>query len=142
MFANLFQSRLKHMHTHVPQRDSESLDSDTLLPSDPLTASLSLTANAVDRSSRDIRVAVKTLLLSTVVYLGVGLWLAYGARNAAFVTNVDDFCMRHISRYSPVVKNVIRVWAEANQLPPEDQVNMSRFYEMPKPGTSVLTEIP
>ncbi|KAH3908423.1 hypothetical protein HBH56_174820 [Parastagonospora nodorum] len=306
MFANLFQSRLKHMHTHVPQRDSESLDSDTLLPSDPLTASLSLTANAVDRSSRDIRVAVKTLLLSTAVYLGVGLWLAYGARNAAFVTNVDDFCMRHISRYSPVVKNVspgwhdklfngsflhqneyrqpaspetdaawealgvnyrsvvvsldeaeqtglrseqvqisqeygggfpanveglhhlhclnllrktlhwnydyyralgegafvnseyivqvhtthcldilrqvlmcnpdvgvlgqvwwqaededypsafvdfntvhrcrdheaVRVWAEANQLPPEDQVNMSRFYEMPKPGTSVLTEIP
>lgn len=36
----------------------------------------------------------------------------------------------------------VRAWAEANQLPPEDQVNMSRFYEMPKPGASVLTEIP
>ena len=99
MFASLFQSRLKHTHTRVPQRDSESLDSDTLLPSDPSTASLSLKARALDRSSRDIRVAVKTLLLSTAVYLGVGLWLAYGVRNSAVVADVDDFCMHHVSRY-------------------------------------------
>jgi hypothetical protein len=99
MFANLFQNRLKHTHTRVPQRDSESPDSDTLLPSDPSTASISLKASALDRSGRDIRVAVKTLLLSTAVYLGVGLCLAYGARNAAVFTNVDDFCMRHVSRY-------------------------------------------
>jgi hypothetical protein len=36
----------------------------------------------------------------------------------------------------------VRSWAEAHQLPPEEQVNMSRFYEMPKPGALVLTEIP
>lgn len=99
MLANLFQSRLKHTHTRVPQQDSESLDSDTLLPSDPSTASPSLKASALDRSSRDIRVAAKTLLLSTAVYLVVGLWLAYGVRNAAVVTDVDGFCMHHVSRY-------------------------------------------
>lgn len=36
----------------------------------------------------------------------------------------------------------IREWAEVHQLPPEVTVNMSRFYEMPKPGDSVSQEIP
>jgi hypothetical protein len=36
----------------------------------------------------------------------------------------------------------VRAWAEAHQLPPEEEVDMSRFYEMPKPGQTVLPEIP
>jgi hypothetical protein len=107
MFANLFQSRLKHKHTRLPQRDSESVDNETLLPSDPLTASLPLKTIALDRSSRDIRIAVKTLLLSTIVYLGVGLWLAYGIRNAAVVTDADDFCIHHVSRYCKLFERCV-----------------------------------
>jgi hypothetical protein len=34
----------------------------------------------------------------------------------------------------------VRVWAEAHQLPPEEQVDMSRFYKMPEAG--VLDAIP
>ncbi|KAF2655712.1 hypothetical protein K491DRAFT_704461 [Lophiostoma macrostomum CBS 122681] len=36
----------------------------------------------------------------------------------------------------------IRVWAETHQLPPESEVDMRRFYEMPKPGDKVYPEIP
>lgn len=36
----------------------------------------------------------------------------------------------------------IRSWAEANQLPPEKEVDMSRFYEMPKPGDTIYPAIP
>ncbi|EDU46407.1 conserved hypothetical protein [Pyrenophora tritici-repentis Pt-1C-BFP] len=36
----------------------------------------------------------------------------------------------------------IREWAEAHQLPPEATVNMSRFYEKPKPGDFISPEIP
>jgi hypothetical protein len=36
----------------------------------------------------------------------------------------------------------VRAWAEAHQLPLEDKVNMSRFYEMPKPGALLLDAIP
>ncbi|KAF2826438.1 hypothetical protein CC86DRAFT_253831, partial [Ophiobolus disseminans] len=36
----------------------------------------------------------------------------------------------------------VRAWAEVHQLPPEEQVDMARFYEMPKPGDTLLPEIP
>ncbi|KAF2280525.1 uncharacterized protein EI97DRAFT_368898 [Westerdykella ornata] len=36
----------------------------------------------------------------------------------------------------------IRQWAESHQLPPESEVDMSRFYEKPKPGDTVYSEIP
>jgi hypothetical protein len=36
----------------------------------------------------------------------------------------------------------VRAWAEAHQLPPEEEVDMSRFYQMPKAGEPVLAEIP
>lgn len=36
----------------------------------------------------------------------------------------------------------VREWAEAHQLPPETEVNMSGFYEMPKAGDMVFPEIP
>lgn len=99
MFANLLPNRIKHKHTRLPQRDSESHDSDTLLPSDPSAPSLPLKTSALDRSSRDIRVAVKTLVLCSIIYLGAGLWLGLSVRNAAFVPDADDFCMHHVSRY-------------------------------------------
>lgn len=36
----------------------------------------------------------------------------------------------------------IRKWAKAHQLPPEEEVDMSIFYQMPKPGDTVYAEIP
>jgi hypothetical protein len=36
----------------------------------------------------------------------------------------------------------VRAWAEAHQLPPEEEVDMSRFFEMPKPGDTIYAEIP
>lgn len=36
----------------------------------------------------------------------------------------------------------IRMWAEEHQLPPEEDVDMSRFYEQPKPGDTVYPAIP
>jgi hypothetical protein len=36
----------------------------------------------------------------------------------------------------------IRRWAETHQLPPETEVDMSRFYEMPKAGDTIYPEIP
>lgn len=36
----------------------------------------------------------------------------------------------------------IRKWAEEHQLPPESDVDMSIFYEPPKPGDLIYPEIP
>ena len=98
MFIDLLRST-KTKHTRLPQQDSDSLDSEALLSSSPSATSLPLKASFVDQSGRDLKVAVKTLILSSVVYLGVGLWLLLSIRNAAILRSVDDICMDHVSRY-------------------------------------------
>lgn len=99
MFNNLFRSQPKHKHACLAKCDSESLDSDTLLPSQPSTESLPFKARVLEQSSRDIKIAVRTLILSSIVYLGVGLWLASSVRNTTVVADADDFCLHHVSRY-------------------------------------------
>jgi hypothetical protein len=99
MLANLFRTRNNPKHSRLPQQDSESLDSNRLLPSSPPTASCLLKDTVLDRSRRDVSIAVKTLIISTVVYLGAGLWLVSSFRNATFVADVDDVCLHHVSRY-------------------------------------------
>lgn len=49
-----------------------------------------------------------------------------------------DFNTRHRCRDFEAV----RAWAEAHQLPPEKEVNMSHFYEQPEAGDVVYTELP
>lgn len=49
-----------------------------------------------------------------------------------------DFNTRHRCRDFEAV----RMWAQAHQLPPEKDVDMNRFYEMPKPGDVVYDAIP
>ncbi|KAF2033484.1 hypothetical protein EK21DRAFT_58412 [Setomelanomma holmii] len=113
MFAYFFRARPTHKHARLRQRESESLDSETLLPSAPSTSSLPLKSNAIDQSNREIRTAVKTLAVCTIVYFSAGLWLAFSLRHAAFVADPDDFCMHHVSRYcetAPVVKDVRPGW--------------------------------
>lgn len=36
----------------------------------------------------------------------------------------------------------VRVWAEAHQLPPEEEVDMSKFFKIPRPGDKILSDIP
>jgi hypothetical protein len=110
MFANLFRSRDKHKHTRLPQSDSEGLDSDTLLCPSPSRASLPLKASAPDPSIRDIKIAVRTLVLCTIVYVGAGLWFASSFRHAAFVSDADDFCLQHVSRYCKSLCVDLMIW--------------------------------
>lgn len=51
------------------------------------------------KSESNVRVAVKTTILCTIVYFTVGLWMAFSVRNERFVSNVDEFCINHISLY-------------------------------------------
>jgi hypothetical protein len=97
MSVDLLRST-KTKHARLPQQESDSLDSEALLSS-PSTTSLPLKAVVVDRSSRDLKVAVKTLILSSVIYLGAGLWLLLSIRNATVLRSVDDICMDHVSHY-------------------------------------------
>jgi hypothetical protein len=110
MFANFFRTRPKHKHAPLPQRDSECLDTETLLSSSPSEASLPDNTRALSRSSRDIRIAVRTLALCTVIYLGAGLWLISSLRYDIFVADVDDTCLHHVSRYSPLVREIKPGW--------------------------------
>lgn len=38
--------------------------------------------------------------------------------------------------------DAVRRWAEEHQLPPEREVDMNRFYEMPKAGDRIYSELP
>lgn len=49
-----------------------------------------------------------------------------------------DFNTKHKCRDFEAV----REWAEKQQLPPAETVDMGRFYELPKPGDMIYPEIP
>lgn len=108
MFSNLFRSRPKHIP--LPQHDAERLDSDTLLPP-PAASSMALKKTALDRSSRDVQVAAKTLVLCTIVYLGAALWIGYSFKKTTFVADADEFCLHHVSLYCECEANAARVMA-------------------------------
>jgi hypothetical protein len=99
MFASLFRTRTKPKHSRVSQQEAESVDSDSLLPCSPLEESCQLKSSALEWPSRDVRIAARTLIFSTIVYLGAGLWLGSKIQNATMVADVDDICMHHVSHY-------------------------------------------
>lgn len=93
MFARLLRSvrnRLSHSQT-------EDLDNETLLPASS-TASLTL-ETAREKSKTEYWVALRTLLVCSIVYLSAGLWIAHSVRKVEFVTNADEFCIGHVSQY-------------------------------------------
>lgn len=53
----------------------------------------------LNRTGRDVQIAVRTLVLCTVVYLGAAIWIIFSVRNTSFVADADNFCLNHISRY-------------------------------------------
>lgn len=99
MFACLFR---KPKFAPVPQTDNE-----TLLPSSSSTSSLPLEKANDDRKTGDLRVAVNTFVLSTAVYITVGVWIALSARSGTFVWDADDFCINHVSQYCKCSANEI-----------------------------------
>lgn len=103
MFAALFRTRAKHKR--LPQHEAESLDSDILLPSSSSSTSLTIKPIAFDRSSRDLQVAVRTLLLCTIVYVGATLWIAWSVHQTEFVADPDEFCLHHVSLYCKLLQS-------------------------------------
>lgn len=97
MFVGLFRARPKH--TRLPQQDMESFDNEGLLPPSSSSTSLTLKPTPIDRSTRDVQVAVKTLAVCTVMYLSAALWIAFSIQETAFVANADQLCLRHVSLY-------------------------------------------
>jgi len=94
---NIFHGR--HEHTRLPQRSSESHDNDTLLPTSSSSNLLTIKPVVSSRSSRDVQVAVRTLILCTTIYAVAATWMAFGMRKITLLANPDDFCIHHISRY-------------------------------------------
>ncbi|EMD59335.1 hypothetical protein COCSADRAFT_101412 [Bipolaris sorokiniana ND90Pr] len=103
----VFNRQPKHDCLH--RRDSESQDSDGLLPV-PSSGSPPLKPSALYRPSRDTRVAVRVHVLCTIVYVGATLWMAFHMNKTTSVVNADEFCIHHISQYSPVVRDVKPNW--------------------------------
>ncbi|RII24742.1 hypothetical protein CUC08_Gglean011754 [Alternaria sp. MG1] len=102
--------RNRPRHERLLQRDSESHDDDTLLPGSSSSTSLTLKSQANERSSRDVQVAVRTLIACTIVYVGAAMWIAFTVNGSNLITDPDDFCIHHVSRYSPVVRDVQPNW--------------------------------
>ncbi|KAF2676276.1 hypothetical protein K458DRAFT_322434 [Lentithecium fluviatile CBS 122367] len=104
MFTRLFSRRNA---AKAPPRDAE--DSETLLPT---SSSVSGPASRPKQSrrSRDLEIVVRTLLVSTAVYVTASIWIAFSIRGESFVEDPDMFCMNHISQYSPIVNEVKPGW--------------------------------
>lgn len=98
----IFNRQPKHECLH--RRDSESQDSDSLLPGSS-SASPPLKPSALYRPSGDSRVAVRVHVLCTIVYVGATLWMAFHVNRTTSAVNADEFCIHHISQYcKPCVK--------------------------------------
>ncbi|KAH6642668.1 hypothetical protein C7974DRAFT_301550 [Boeremia exigua] len=104
-FSHLFRRAPKH--TRLPQSDDEILEDETLVPAPPLTP---FTNRPSPRPNYEYQVALRTLVICSVVYLSAGFWIAFSTRRIEFVTNADEFCMHHISQHSPVVEEVDPGW--------------------------------
>jgi hypothetical protein len=81
-------------HSPFTQSDTESLDSEILLPS----STTSLTSKS-SPTNAEYRTAYKTLAICNVVYLSIGFWIVHSVRETEFVTNPDEFCNNHVNHY-------------------------------------------
>jgi hypothetical protein len=90
-------------HSPIFQSDTETLDSDTLLPSS--TTSLKLESSL---TNVEYRVAYRTLAICSVLYLGTGFWIVHSVRETEFVTNPDEFCIYHVNQYCKRTRPAIK----------------------------------
>lgn len=83
--------------------DNEFSDTSILLPASQPSSFIPLKATQyLTQSHHDIRVAVKTLLLSTLIYASIGIWLIWsmhGMHRDGAVTDIDGICMERVARY-------------------------------------------
>ncbi|KAF2129162.1 hypothetical protein P153DRAFT_341721 [Dothidotthia symphoricarpi CBS 119687] len=91
-------------HPKHPPLSPDISASETLLPASP---TLKPTP-----STHPLRIATKTLILCSIIYLSAGLWVGLRARSTTCVNSpdVDELCMRHVSVYSPIVRDVPPGW--------------------------------
>ena len=120
-FTGLFRRTSKRARFN--QNDTETLDNETLLP--PSSRPF-LTVEPSSCPKFEYQVALKTLIVCSVVYLSAGFWIAYGVRKAEFVEDADEFCINHVSQYcesrafsrershslvaAPIVRDVAPAW--------------------------------
>ncbi|KAF2640645.1 hypothetical protein P280DRAFT_369227, partial [Massarina eburnea CBS 473.64] len=74
------------------------------------------------------------MCVTDVGVLGQIWWQPDGEHPQPFV----DFNTKHRCRDF----DAIRRWAQVHQLPPEEDVDMGNFYQMPKAGDTIYAEIP
>ncbi|KAF2878243.1 hypothetical protein BDV95DRAFT_478877 [Massariosphaeria phaeospora] len=102
MFSRLFT---KTPFKKAPQDEDE--DSEALL-----SCSLSSAPQQLDkdRAHDELRIAVRAVFVCTVIYIAIGIAIGLSFKSGEFVTNPDEFCINHISRYSPLVGEVKPSW--------------------------------
>lgn len=88
--------RRRASDARLSQNELESLDSEALMP---VPSSTLRTPKPSHRPNLELQVALRTLLICSVVYLSVGFWIAHSIRKAEFVSDADEFCMHHVSQY-------------------------------------------
>ena len=76
--------------------------------------------------------------LMCVADVGVLGQVWYQVEGEDHPTPFTDFNTKHRCRDY----EAIRKWAEAHQAPPESEMDMSRFYEPPKPGDTIVHGVP
>jgi hypothetical protein len=82
-----------------PQKEPHSADEDdeALLSSSNESLPVTYLANGHGKAATTI--ALRTALLCTAVYFGIGIWLGLIVKNTRFINDVDTFCLHHISQY-------------------------------------------
>lgn len=93
MFEGLFGKSAK-----PEQEQQEDEHNEALLPSS-LTDAPRLRKRRYDVRERGLRIAVRTTLLCTGVYLGIIIWIGLVLKGTKFVGDPDKFCLDHISHY-------------------------------------------
>lgn len=94
MLARLFRKE----HSPEDRRDDE--DTETLLPdSSNSPANISTVRKSKVRENRDREIAIRTLLLCTVVYAAAGMCMALGMGSNTLVEAADRYCLDYISHY-------------------------------------------
>ncbi|KAF2178994.1 hypothetical protein K469DRAFT_674598 [Zopfia rhizophila CBS 207.26] len=104
MFGNLWRET---EYNRVVQKG----DSEVLLPSSS-TTSLALQDVNNTRRSWSMDIALLVVLLSGGLTLLLALWVGLRWMGAHIVLDPDNFCISHISQYSPIVKEVEPNWHE------------------------------
>ncbi|KAF2463585.1 uncharacterized protein BDR25DRAFT_337742 [Lindgomyces ingoldianus] len=103
MFRYLFRQPVKF--SQLLQRE----DNESLLSSSS-TSTITLRDVSNDNNHRVIFIALVASIICSSITLGLALWIGLRWQGGQFVFDADKFCIYHLSRYSPLVKEVQPNW--------------------------------